>query len=829
MSGQVPIQAHKPIKSQQGIFTMKEPTKRMRNPVSIAVQVALLATAPATMAVAQDTGADDLYIDEIIVTSRKRNETLVEVPMNIATVDSQEILARNLLTKEDVFRTIAGAAAPRGQLILRGLSGGNDSTPDTTSVWTDDIPFDTSDLFDVERIEVLRGPQGTLYGSNAIGGTVRIITKKPVMNDVEAFGAGVMNTEANRSGVGTRVYAGVNIPIIEDTLAARIIGSYGSRDGKIMNTFTGTPGRESDSFLRAQVLWEPTDEWSLNFSFMYEQVSDSGYDWADRSQPGYYYEAVLTENPLATYGYDVIIPGIYDWPNTDFPTCPNPTDERPACRLGGQISSGHDPKFSVWETIDPYEDENIGVYAVRIAKDNIFEGADLVYSGSYHVYDYDGLQNWSRNDANDMFRTWIIDIDGYDRNAHELRLQSNTDSPLQWIVGGYYDESDWLKSPNIQWQYHAADNRSRAIAEYLWGNYWGYTDPTQLGLDLYGDGTKNYNYSVLNWNNRETAFFGELSYTFEFDNGGSLELMGGIRNYDLKDDIHTQASGIWIDASGAIQDDHTIDGEDGNRYKFSASYMPNDAVSVFFVYSEGYRPGGNNGPNAPQDCSADENIGSYTDRYLSDQIENYEIGIKGLAFDRRFQFSSAVYQIDWTGVQASVYMPTCGFSYTANAATAESRGIEFESTTLLGESLSLQVNGSYTDSKMTSDVVSLGASSGDSMTMVPEYNFYVALDQQVNMFGRDGSIRLDVAGYGEYKSHFNTKPEDISPAYEVVALSGNLQVNDNARVGIYINNLLDEEIITYKRSRYRGGWALGNHYYFYGDERNISVRFDFDF
>lgn len=797
---------------------MKKPIKRMRNPISVAVQIALLAASPTTVALAQSQTADNLVIDEIIVTARKRDETVLEVPMNIATVGAEEILARNLLQKEDVYRTIAGAAAPRGQLILRGLSGGNDSTPDTTSVWTDDIPFDTSDLFDVERIEILRGPQGTLYGSNAIGGTVRIITKKPVINDVQVFGAGVMTTERNRSGVATRVYAGINIPLVEDTLAARIIGSYGAGDGKIMNTFTGTAGKESDTFLRAQLLWEPNEDWSLNFSFINEHTEDSGYDWADRSHPGYYYEAVLTENPLATYGYDVAL---------TFPDCANPDAERPECRSGAPISGSHDPKFSLWETMDPWSDNEYNVFATQIAKDNIFSGADLVYAGSYQKYDHASLDNWSRNDANDMFRTWIINDDGYDRYTHELRLQSNTDGALQWIVGGYYDEFDWKKTPNGQWQYHADDNRSRAIAEYLWGYYWGLGDPTQIGLDLYGDGTKNYNYSQIKWNNQETAFFGELSYTFEMANGRSLELTGGVRNYQLDDDIHTEVSGIWIGDEPI--NDHTIGGEDGNRYKFSAAFMPNDTMSIFFVYSEGYRPGGNNGPNAPQDCSADENIGAYVDRYQSDQIENYEIGFKGLAFNRRFQFSTAIYHIDWTGVQASVYMPSCGFSYTANAASAESDGIEIETSLLLTDTLQLQINGAYTDSVMTSDVDSLGASKGDSMTMVPEYNFYVALDQEINVFNRDGSVRLDVAGYGEYKSHFNTLDQDISPAYEVVNLMGSIQVNDNARVGIYINNLLDEEIITYKRSRYRTTAGYSNQYYFYGDERNVSVRFDFNF
>ncbi len=218
--------------------------QRVRNPISAAVQVALLASAPGALVLAQSssTSAENQAIDEITVTSRKREESLVEVPMNIATVDAGEILARNLFKKEDIYRTVAGAASPRGQLILRGLSGSNDSTPDTTSAWTDDIPYDSSDLFDVQRVEVLRGPQGTLFGSNAIGGTVRIITNKPEIGELEVFGATVIGDEKNRPGTSTRVYAGVNIPI-SDIAAARVIGSFGNQDGKILKTFTGSSGR----------------------------------------------------------------------------------------------------------------------------------------------------------------------------------------------------------------------------------------------------------------------------------------------------------------------------------------------------------------------------------------------------------------------------------------------------------------------------------------------------------------------------------------------------------------------------------------------------------
>lgn len=760
--------------------------------------------------------SEELTLEEVYVTARKRQELLVEIPMNIAVVGDVEIEKRNLINKEDVYRTIAGAASPRGQLILRGLAGSNDSTPNTTTTFTDGIPFNFSNLYDVERVEVLRGPQGTLWGSNAIGGTVQVITNRPNTEKVEVGASTIFNSEKNRPGIGVRGSAFLNMPLIEDTLALRVTGSAWSREGKILNTFTGTSGKEKDHFIRAQLLWQPNEDTNVNLSFINARDYSSARTAADRSQPEYYYDAILTANPDADYGYDVSL---------DFPGCPAGV-ERTGCR-GGQLN-GHDPKFAIWELMDPFAKNKTNLVSLNVEKFNIFSGADLFYAGSYREYSYDGRQSgWSRLDAQDMFRTWIIDLDGNDRWTHELRLQSNNDGPFSWTVGAFYDKSIGLKSPDIQWQYHESDDKSRAIAAYLWGYWWGLGDPTQIGIDMYGDGTKNYNYTIHKWDTTEKALFGEGAYTFEFDNGHRMEITAGIRFYDLKDDLHDEVSGIWIGPEP--QETITKDGEDGNRKKLSFNYMPNDGLAIFGVYSEGYRPGGNNGPAAPGACQQDENIDAYVDRYESDTIENYELGIKGFAFNRRMQFSSAVYHIDWTGVQASVYMPSCGFSYTANAASAQSRGVEFESTSMLTDSLKLMANAAYTKSEMTSDVPSLGAEDGDEMTMVPEYNFYVALDQDFQMWGLDGSLRLDVAGYGETKSHFNVKDSDIAPAYEVVSISGALQVTENIRASVHINNLLDEEVILYKRSRYRGDWSTGALNYFYGDERNISVRLDFNY
>lgn len=788
--------------------------------------VALAVMAAFNPQVAQAQESNELTaIDEITVTARKRQELLIEVPMNIAVVGAAEISARNLITREDVYRSIAGAAAPgvygdnqRGQLILRGLSGSNDATPDTSSVFTDGVPFEFDDLYDVERVEILRGPQGTLYGSNAIGGTVQVITNKPNLDEFQIKGSTMFRQERNRPGTETRAYGTFNMPIKEGQLAWRLTGASGTKDGKILNIYDGHRGETTEQFLRSQLLWQPNDSTRVNFSFVWEDFYSDEYQDIDGSTPPYYYEAILTPNEEAPYGYDVEL---------TFPDCPAGAS-RPECKTYsiGSLVQNYDPDYATWYLVNHFDANETKLFGLNVERDNVLPDVDLFYAGSYRDYSITGRQNhWSRYDAQDMFRTWIDDVDGYKRWTHELRLQSAGDGALTWTVGAFYDAQNGEPNDAVQWQYHASDNRSRAIAAYLWGDYWGYDDPTQVGLDLYGNPNVHYNGSQVRWDDKEVAFFGEISYMFDLGDAGALEVTGGLRRYDLSNDYLYTDSGLWNNATTDVND-----GEDGIRAKFSLNYMPSDSIAVFGIYSEGYRPGGNNGPSTPVSCRNDPAIGNYTDRYESDEIKNYEIGLKGFAFDRRMQFSSAVYHIDWTGVQAAVYMQTCGFTYFANAASARSQGFEFESTTQLTDNLRLLLNYSSTNSEMTSDVPAIGAKSGDDMTMVPKYNYYVALDREFVYRNRDGNIRLDVAGYGKYKSHFNVRAEDISPAYEVVNMSLGLDISDHTSVNLHINNLLDDRILRYRWSRSRNVdsyWAI--HHEFYAPDRTVALRLNFEF
>ena len=803
---------HKKLRRSK-LLKKKHNIVRMKNKAKVVAAASCIATALSVPQV----GAQAL--DEIVVTARKKEEVVLDIPMNISTITETEIKARNIVDKSELYRTIAGAASPRGELILRGLSGSNSAYPNTTNVWTDGVPFDFGNVYDVERVEVLRGPQGTLYGSNAIGGTVHVITNKPNLNELEISGSVMFKNEAHRPGTEVRAFGIVNVPIVEGSLGLRVTGQSGGKTGKILNLNDGHRGETEDEFLRAQLLWEPNDKTQVNLSVVRDEYFSDEYSDVDLSTPPYYYEAILTPNSAATYGYDVAL---------TFPDCPSGAS-RPECKIhsiGALVQDGYNPDFATWYLLNHFNANETSLVGLTIDRQDIIDGVDLSYAGSYRDTDTSGRQNhWSRYDAQDMFRTWIDDTNGWNRFTHELRLQSSGDGPIEWTVGAFHDESNGKENPNVQWQYHASDNRSRAIADYLWGYWWGYEDPTQLGIDVYGNGNVHYNGSQLRWDDTETAYFGEASYTMDLQDGKTLELTGGIRFYDIKNDYYYTDSGLWNNDVTDIKD-----GEDGNRIKLSANYRPTENLAVFGIYSEGYRPGGNNGSAPPVSCRNDPAVGDYSDRYTSDETENMEIGFKGLLFDRRVQFSGAIYQIDWSGVQARVYMDTCGFSYTANAATAESKGFELETTSMLTDDLKLIVNYSSTQSEMTSDVPSIGASAGDDMTMVPKYNYYIALDRGITYRGREGNLRLDVNGYGKYKSHFNVKDQDISAAYKVVNLQASLQVSENTTINVVVNNLLDDRIVRYKNARSRNIGSYWNIYHtYYIPDRTVALRMDYTF
>lgn len=783
-----------------------------------------LAMTSSTVLADDDAKAKDENIEIITVTSRKRQESIIQVPMSVSSISALEIADRNLLNKEDIYRTLAGAANPRGQLILRGLSGGNSAAPNTTSSFTDDIPFDFGDMFDVEAVEVLRGPQGTLWGSNAIGGTVRVITRKPVMNEFEvATSVQAMQTE-NVDGTDLRAWAAINIPLIDNTLAMRLTGHGSYKPGAIVNTNTGVQRHRRDEYVRSQFLFQPTEDMSFNLGLWRIQNYRIGTTSADLSKPSFRRIAGATPNEDSDWGYDI------SYSRQDCTT----GQSRSEC-FGANKSTTTGEKYTVWESLDGWSQNQTDLVTLSAEFEDLFDIATLTYAGSYRNSTSNSLDNWSRLDMDDMVKTWIINDTESSRVTHELRLQSaNLDSPLSWTLGAFYDKN-WIGyNPNRQWQYHENDPISIAVFsdwnDWAWGSGWaaqGVTNVGELGEVVYSDNSKNYNLTYNSIWDREFAVFGEASYVFETDNMGRFEITAGLRYYDLKDFSDTVQSGIWI---GSTPNQSISKGEEtGNRKKLSLSWMPDSNQAVYALYAEGYRPGGNNGP-LPNSCLDDEFAGAKTDRYTSDTIQNYELGYKA-NLKNRFQFSAAVYQIDWNDVIVAVYMPSCGFTYTGNAAKARSKGVEWESKLRVTDDLDLLFNASYTDAKLLNDVPSLQAEAGQNMTMVPKYNAYIGLDQAVELFNRQAFVRVDVEAYGEYKSHFNAREDgfDTSDAYTRVNFSGRIDLNDNTKLSLYVKNIFNTEVEEYKRARSRGTNTSNFLTVDYGTERSITLRLDYTF
>lgn len=748
-------------------------------------------------------------LEVITVTSRKKLETILEIPMSISAVSAVEIANRNYLDASDIYRTLAGAAAPRGQLILRGLSGGNSASPDTTAIFTDDIPYEFTNLTDVERVEVLRGPQGTLYGSNAIGGTVRVITKKPQLDEFELFGTIEGSSENNVDGFDSSLSLGVNVPLLDDTLALRVTGNITNDVRPYVNQATGQQSKSQSSFIRSQLLWQPIDNLALNFTYVHDEYSANGATLGDTSKPGYYYELSYDEDASAKYGYDISDTKI---------TC-DPTFNRPDCIQGGGFIHGADDKYALYNLLDGWDKESTNLYSLTVDVDNIADVASLTYAGSYRKVKSDSLDDWSRLDASDMFKTWIINVQELSRVTHEIRLQNfDLNSNLSWTVGAYWDKSWRPDSPGHQWQYIESGDRTAAAALYWWGD-----DAQQIGLDNFDDPNKIWNYHVFSEWAKEFALFADVAYQIETDDFGNIELNAGIRHFNLEDFERTEEIGVW-------SNDKTLIGgeEQGNRFKFSASWQPTDDYSIYALYSEGYRPGGNNSPLAAA-CVNDVNAKNRKARFTSDSIDNYEVGLKGSLFDGKFNFSSAIYQINWSDIKTSIYMDSCGFSYTANAGKARSRGLEFESKASLTDTLALIVNASYTNSELTEDNETIGGVKGQEMTMVPKYNAYIAIDKEFDINNKPFFIRGDVSAYGKYNTHFDTKPGDEVPGYEVFNLSARYEVNENVKLSVHLNNVFDNDAIKYKRDRSRSNRTTAQKYIDFLPERSIGIRLDYNF
>jgi iron complex outermembrane receptor protein len=629
---------------------------------------ALLSLAGGAFAQQQTAAPGELrgeQLEEVVVTATKRETTVETTPISITAITGQDLQDRGITDMQSIVQSVPGVSMRTSgpgqtELEMRGMtsSGGNSST---VGFYLDDTPLTAPassqngkvvidpNLYDLNRIEVLRGPQGTLYGAGSMGGTIKLVPNAPDPTAFDASGELIFGHTSGGDTVNHTENAMVNLPM-SDTAALRIVGSlenlsgwinriviaypdFPAPNGTTRGNVAGAPvaqtnhdvNNENQRTLRASILWKPTDELSIEPSFMYQELTQGGLNLID-SQPG----SVANYQP-------------YDIP-------------------------------------EPFEDR-IDLTALNVQYH--FGFADLTSTGSYWNRDYNLRQDGTEEiatvlgapiypalgGAGPTFPTPVED-DRSNQWSEEVRLTSAGNGPFKWLIGYFYQDftSNW--------------------------NLYVFTPYTAIPGTFNDAFTQVQPTTIL-----QNSGFGEVSYTL-FD---KLTATAGARRYYYKGTVNTAVSG-WLSSSGTPSNAYfrTEERDQGVTPKFSLSYQFDKEMLLYTTVAQGFRPGGGNqpiptsGPLGTQCLANLQGLGlnSAPLGFNPDKVWSYEAGEKFRGSDGRLTINSAGYFENWQHIQQNIPLE-CGFPFTGNAGDAHIYGAELEVSALLMPGLIASAGGSW--------------------------------------------------------------------------------------------------------------------------------------
>jgi len=776
-------------------------------------------------------------IEELIVTANKRAESVQDIAMNVSVLTEDVMTERGIYRPEDYLRSLAGVSTPGGDVYytIRGLNTGTAQvTSGTTNTFLDEISGSITNLYDVSRIEVLRGPQGTLYGSNAVGGTIRYIMNKPSFDGFEGNISLEHVDKKLAPNSGSAYNLMLNVPL-SDNLAVRAVFTTGDDPGIYQNIATGRKdiGTQEDEEFRLLARYEKGPV-SINAMYLKKDRYDFGQkEKGNADKPG------TSDIVDANCAYDA------EWYYGD--TC-----TRVYATAGGDMT-GYDPQLAFYSFEDEITWVDTEIMTVNIQYDFEKMSAKLIYAD----YDYKerGISDWSRIDTDDLFKDPLYYYGDDTSETTEFRLSSTTDGPFSWTVGYYETESN--SKPNSVTEWEITDAGGLDYLGYMW--FSSHTDCTgsmvvmsaagdgscynaALYKSPYGDSTYapfpaggntsgglvygSYNYYGYS---EEKAVFGQIGYTT-----GDWTVTVGLRDYELSDGYKGSEYGIFYedpDNTGCAGDEPvgvTCSEENGtesdNRPKVTLTYEVHDDLTLFAVSSAGYRSGGNNSA-LPFFCSSDPEAAGFKRRYVSDKADNTEIGIK--ARGGNYRINATYFWVDWTGIQVTI-RPACGWSFTYNGGEAETSGLELDFSYDLTENLALDFAGSWISAEITKDIEAMGASAGARLPNIAEEQMSLGLSYTFEMFSRSTFARVDMNYYGDSYATFAESQEDMSPSYTQMNLNIGMALNDQSRIQFSVSNLTDERTEAFRFSAESPGYRARN-YLQWIPPRTWSISYSQDF
>jgi iron complex outermembrane receptor protein len=747
--------------------------------------LAASATLATGTAIAQDTSGDELMLEEVMVTAQKREQSLQDVPVSVMALSAKNIHELGVQSFSDYVLQFPNVSfksfgAPGGATIyMRGASDGGDanasgSTP-SVGLYLDEQPVTAIGanldihIYDVERIEALGGPQGTLFGASSQAGTVRIITNKP---NTDLFEAGFdLNGYGTNGGDASYSVEGyVNIPM-GDRVALRVVAWYLNEGGWIDNVagtrtyqLEGGYGYNPNNFGRTRTI---NNDHLIEDDF--NELEKTGLRAALRVD--------LSDNWTGTLGVitqKTDSDGVWEYD----PTLPG--------------------KDSIQRYNSDYQDDKFTQGSLTI--EGNFDKAQLVYAGAYLDRDVDYQTDYSAYGEDTYFVPYYAcdysatgpDLDTqsatdctsldefynednkYKRSSHELRLVSTGDSRWHYTVGLYYENAkhDYF----LKW-----------IQPFM--------SPT-----LMVPGSVPNLYFNTNQKRKDTqkAIFGEVTFDFTESFSGTL----GIRYFDEDHKVSGVVGwgpGVFCPDTPDCRDTN-VDSKTGTSdtvFKGNLSWRINDDAMVYVTYSEGYRPGGlNRDPGLPSEAL----------EWIPDKLKNYEFGWKTTWAGGRVRWNGAAYIMKWDDIQYTVYSfalsACCGNVY--NLSTAKVKGFESDISILASENFTLSAAVAYNDGNTTDDFILpsglLSVPDGTELPNVPQW--------KGNIIGRYDFSLGDMPAYAQLLWSYNGSSwSEIVPETRFKQSSYNIAnfrtgiMKDTWGVDLYVNNLTDEVAEIYVHPR----------------------------
>ena len=771
---------------------------------------------------------EDSNYEEVVVTANKKEETVQEIPMNISVITEGDIEERGITTPEDFLRTLAGVTTPGGSVYysFRGLNTSSaQRSPGTSSTYIDEIKGSTMNIFDIARVEVLRGPQGTLYGSNAIGGTIRYITNKP---NPEKFESKISLEHGSKKFAVEDVQnynAMVNVPL-SSNVALRAVFSSAVDPGIYQNVMTGKMG----------VGTQNDDRTTITLGFNFDRLDGMiRYVENDRVDVGMK-EKGNGDKPGTA---DMVVSGCdtngagwwYNWDG--YENCARVAGI--AAELGAYTSLPGLDSYNPLLAFADYSDEIHRVKTKIITSKVNYQADDFTTTFIVAKYDYreDSDTEWSRIDMDDLYAAPLIVTSDAEETSFEFRVNSNP-GDFEWTFGYYYE--DYRGKPNqiVETQFGLSAESFGYITDIIMGapDYDGAAYCPPYCSDTLGYPYMYYGSWRYHSNAREESLFGQLSYKWE-----DFTFTAGLRRYRLEDSYKGSEFGVFYlgsngcdndgDGSGDFADGVTCNELSGNeqdtRPKFTVSYTPNDDLTLFAVSSAGYRPGGNNA-NLPYFCENDPEAASFSRRYTSDRAQNTEYGAKYRG--QGFSINATYFNIDWQDIQIGI-APACGWSFTYNGGSAETSGLELDATYDLADNLYLDFAGSFMSAETSVDLPSFGAKAGDRLPGSVENQFNVGLTYETSFMGNPAFARVDWMNYGESYATFAQVENMMSPEYSKINFNAGVSMG-NAGLQLSIDNLFDERTEAFRFAADSPSWRPRD-YVQWIPPRTISLKYSISF